>query len=763
MKNRILNRLIALALLLLAVWSLCSLIAETFSLNCSSLLPLWIAGLCLAFWLSACSRKMRIPGYCLALLLLFLAYRTESSDLRAELQEIISNIRFVYEYYLTGRVFQPENAGGNHSFILLALAALLAFYLSLALFAERGRIALVAVGYLPFVLGCIAVNGTPRFLTVFAMMLFLVLLVAGGMRYQEGSAQGMMTALLLVPTVLVLLLSYKITDPSTYSYSEEDIVRSRRIDRISEALSAFIRRDPVDPPKETMPPQSERPQLPFIGSSDWNVDKDTLDMSSSYPFYDRRSVVLRVRSDRSECLYLRRCSYGDYQGKSWLLPEDNDAGSALAFCAMAAEEQGLELHTVDIQLLGSSDLLLIPYFSPLSGNTDSYLLSGGAKEYSVNYYPCGSGIYGMQLSGAAAEQERQYRDYAHSHYTELPETTDFSAKKILEEAGIRPDDPNIVRLIASYVQTAGYYDLNVSPSQSRDYAVYFLTQSHRGYCIHFASAAVVLFRAAGIPSRLADGFMFTTKAGEYVDVLQSREHAWAEVYIDGLGWVPIEVTGRPDPNKPSEPDAEEQLPSPFSPRLPAWSWTELQEGMEDPFGDDGEWDVVFPVFTPSPTPSPTPTPTPTPSPSDSDDTGTPTDHPSSPDIPPVPDDPDSDAALQHAVSVIKTVLFILLPAVLFISLRQLSIYARKQAIRRKDTGKAAISIWREAKRLRGKETNLPREIMAAAERAAFGRTEPDAAAMQASRAALRRLEDEVYASARGLRRLRLLLRGRICR
>ena len=65
-----------------------------------------------------------------------------------------------------------------------------------------------------------------------------------------------------------------------------------------------------------------------------------------------------------------------------------------------------------------------------------------------------------------------------------------------------------------------------------------------------------MYRALGIPARVVDGFAFTTVAGSYVDVRRSDEHAWVEVYIDGLGWLPVEVTGGPRRAKrPSTPGA----------------------------------------------------------------------------------------------------------------------------------------------------------------------------------------------------------------
>ena len=84
----------------------------------------------------------------------------------------------------------------------------------------------------------------------------------------------------------------------------------------------------------------------------------------------------------------------------------------------------------------------------------------------------------------------------------------------------------------------------------QDFVEYFLTQGHRGYCAHYASAAVVLCRICGIPARYCQGYVLTTndfitgKKDEGYDVYipDDRAHAWAEIYVKGYGWIPFEFT-----------------------------------------------------------------------------------------------------------------------------------------------------------------------------------------------------------------------------
>ena len=71
-------------------------------------------------------------------------------------------------------------------------------------------------------------------------------------------------------------------------------------------------------------------------------------------------------------------------------------------------------------------------------------------------------------------------------------------------------------------------------------------QATPGTSMDFATATVLLARAAGIPARLATGYLpgvFDPLSGTYV-VRSSDRHAWAEVYFGGYGWVPVDSSPR---------------------------------------------------------------------------------------------------------------------------------------------------------------------------------------------------------------------------
>ncbi|MDO8292244.1 MAG: DUF3488 and transglutaminase-like domain-containing protein [Gallionella sp.] len=72
----------------------------------------------------------------------------------------------------------------------------------------------------------------------------------------------------------------------------------------------------------------------------------------------------------------------------------------------------------------------------------------------------------------------------------------------------------------------------------------FLFETRQGFCEHYASAFVFLMRAAHIPARVVTGYQGGefNALGNYYIVRQSDAHAWAEIWLDGQGWVRIDPT-----------------------------------------------------------------------------------------------------------------------------------------------------------------------------------------------------------------------------
>ena len=247
--------------------------------------------------------------------------------------------------------------------------------------------------------------------------------------------------------------------------------------------------------------------------------------------------ILVVTAPTSQDLYLRGQAFTRYTGLGWeAAPEEIEAFTGW----------GDPLGEVRIQTLALQSVLYLPYY-PESGT----VLTGGCLEnragllsYSFSQYPRG---------GAASEELLE-------QCTALPEDTAAWAKGYSFSGSTTQV---IASQIAALVQNSAVYDKHTGPMppEEPDFARWFLERSDRGYCVHYATAAVVLLRSQGIPARYVTGFLCTPEAGTPTVVTSDQAHAWAEYYDRSLGsWQILEATAPDSGERTPVPRAEATVP-----------------------------------------------------------------------------------------------------------------------------------------------------------------------------------------------------------
>lgn len=172
-------------------------------------------------------------------------------------------------------------------------------------------------------------------------------------------------------------------------------------------------------------------------------------------------------------------------------------------------------------------------FSMMMGDTDSFA-AAGMPSAALNSY--GDYVRENYLSVEGMSEQFQ-KDYKVPDGSSAEVVTDYIKERFADE-GI-------------------YYTLEPGSLPFGENAIeYFLYQNKKGYCMHFASAAVMIYRLNGIPARYAEGYMVlqgsfrqissgydTGESPLFESVVRDYQaHAWPEVFIDNFGWVPVEVT-----------------------------------------------------------------------------------------------------------------------------------------------------------------------------------------------------------------------------
>ena len=153
-----------------------------------------------------------------------------------------------------------------------------------------------------------------------------------------------------------------------------------------------------------------------------------------------------------------------------------------------------------------------------------------------------------------------------AHYTEAPPDPRYAelAARIVSSLPDELRDNPVARAFAitSWLGHEGIYSLKNEHSGAADPTASFLFGDLTGYCVHFSHAATYLMRSLGIPARVATGYAISESArqgGSSLLLSGGASHAWPEIYLDGFGWVVLDVYPERALDPPEQPmDADLQ-------------------------------------------------------------------------------------------------------------------------------------------------------------------------------------------------------------
>ena len=139
------------------------------------------------------------------------------------------------------------------------------------------------------------------------------------------------------------------------------------------------------------------------------------------------------------------------------------------------------------------------------------------------------------------------------NYLQLPKSLDPRIKSLAEEItrGAQTPLEKAVR-VEAHLKRNYDYTLSLTWNPGTDALGTFLFSAKSGHCEYFASAMAVLLRAAGVPTRIVNGFLMGeyNPVGDTYIVRQSDAHSWVEVYLPGSEWTEFD----PTPGGGNQPD-----------------------------------------------------------------------------------------------------------------------------------------------------------------------------------------------------------------
>lgn len=282
------------------------------------------------------------------------------------------------------------------------------------------------------------------------------------------------------------------------------------------------------------------------GSVNSTVSSSQVDLTAAGPRTEFGGIAMEITADYTGVTYLRGRSFGAYTGKAWAAAPDTEALIPPDLNYTTQTNQ-----TIYISMRQLYDLKYMPYYPGQYVTLQQGRFPNEAqKDYGWEFVPLRADwkYQWRQQHGTLMLYELPsiVKAQGLEDYLQLPAETRRLANYYLRRAGVGSQNMFVhaaVENIRNYVRSSAAYDLNTGyQPQDQDFAMWFLEAGETGYCVHFATAATVLLRAAGIPARYVEGYLVEAQAADSVEVGQGNAHAWVEYYLPNVGWVILEAT-----------------------------------------------------------------------------------------------------------------------------------------------------------------------------------------------------------------------------
>ena len=350
-------------------------------------------------------------------------------------------------------------------------------------------------------------------------------------------------------------------------------------------------------------------------ASSGGISKGDLASAGNLYYTGEAQLIIKIDGSLTNTLYIKGYVGDYYKDNHWIAErsnaylafEDDNELLNLPYYHLGDGESNIEIE----KLKDFDDLDFIAYGALSVGQdwlNDLYIKQDSEENtyiYKPSFYSLsedyesliqmGQNDSSLALAGVDSQTLSMYEDYVYERYTKLPKGYEdyFSSFYSVMPQTLSQK----IVWVKSFLNERCTYSLmpGYTP-EGKDCVKYFLDENRTGYCMHFASSAVLLLRSMGVPTRYVEGYVLApgsfkmTGEKKTAFVYDHQAHAWPEIYIDGFGWVPVEVTptyydaytlSEPDEIMESESEPDEIMES----ESETDSITESESAVESEFED----------------------------------------------------------------------------------------------------------------------------------------------------------------------------------
>ena len=256
--------------------------------------------------------------------------------------------------------------------------------------------------------------------------------------------------------------------------------------------------------------------------------------------------------------YWRGSTYDRYNGRGWTTSATEIVDFRAGEFAVAETGAARRVIAQEVEWLGAPGIIYATgAFVTADQNfrvarrspEDAFSVSIPAMTYRAESRVSVVGEKELRASGA------NYPAWVRERYLALPDGIPDRVLTLARDlTATAPTPYDRARALETYLRKFPYTLDVPAPPPNRDVVDYFLFDAKRGYCDYYATAMVVLARAAGLPARLVVGYapgFFDFFTGRFT-ITEADAHSWVEIYFPDYGWIEFEPTASRAPLERAE-------------------------------------------------------------------------------------------------------------------------------------------------------------------------------------------------------------------